>query len=189
MYETSFQLGIDFAKLIAKHLVTICFIVAMSLDTRSAESVFHGTYFLALVAPDYIVVAIDSRQLRARVANDRDCKIRLLSANAFFFATGATSAFDNDTHTKVFDAGDIAQHVYAQFGIGTASFADMAQAWAIQMENVYKEFPTEFAASAAEGTMAKGFFAGEDKFGNIAIAGQIITYQPIGLNSFNKMSP
>jgi hypothetical protein len=169
---------------VAKHLAGLFFVAGTFSGGASSQSVFHGTYFLALVTPAYIIVAIDSRETQGNVRNDRYCKIRPLSPNAFFFGTGATSAIDNSTNTSVFDARDIAQSVYAQFGTGVTNFADMARTWATQMESIYNEFPAEFAANAVDGTMAKGFFVGEDKSGAIRIAGQVISYQQTGLDSF-----
>jgi hypothetical protein len=110
-------------------------------------------------------------------------KGRPLSPNAFFFATGSTSAIDNNTNANIFDARDLATEIYTQ--IGATKFSELALTWAVQMANIYRTHPAEYAIKAADdGTMAKGFFVGEDQFGNIEAAGQVIIYRL--LNNFTN---
>jgi hypothetical protein len=45
----------------------------------------------------------------------RYCKIRRLSSDIIFFATGTTSALDVKAGAIIFDARDIAQHVFQLF--------------------------------------------------------------------------
>ena len=52
------------------------------------------------------------------------------------------------------------------------------------MENFYNANPAFFGASAFEGTMAKGYFVGENDKGEVEIAGQTISYQPFGISHF-----
>ena len=77
-----------YTKFIAKHLIRALFLVGGLAHPAVAQIVEHGTYFLAGFSTEYVVVAIDSRELSGAQVNDRYCKIRPLSSNAFFFATG-----------------------------------------------------------------------------------------------------
>jgi hypothetical protein len=71
------------------------------LKPAVGQDVSHGTYFLAGFSAEYVVVAIDSRELNGTQVNDRYCKIRPLSPNAFFFATGSTSATNKTIRMKI----------------------------------------------------------------------------------------
>ncbi len=177
-------------KLIAEHLIKFLVCIASFPHQTLAEDIGHGTYFLAGLSPDYAVVAIDSRELEVGVPNDRYCKIRPLSRNAFFFSRGVTSATDNNTHDKIFDARDIAHSVYVQFGIGSTRFDEMAQAWAERVLSIYRTKPSEFANYAVQNIMVGGFFVGLDESGTIKYSSQRIVLQPYGFPQFiNSAEP
>jgi hypothetical protein len=164
-------------KLVAKYLIKIFFFVTALSCAATAQVAQHGTYFVAGFSPDYAVVAIDSREMSGGVVNDQYCKIQPLSRNAFFFARGVTSAVDNNTHSKIFDARDLAHSIYVQFGVGTVKFAQLAESWAILMKQIYETKPAEYARSAVHNIMSDGFFVGLDESGAIAFDGQKIIYQ------------
>lgn len=137
----------------------------------------HGTYYLAEFSPDYTVVAIDSRETRAGLVDDTYCKIRPLSARAFFFASGATSARDTATQTLLFDARDLASSIYSRHESAASSAKQMAAEWAAEMKRFYAAHPIDFASLAAsDGTMAVGFFVNQDASGSVTFGGQTITY-------------
>ena len=101
-----------------KFALRILFVVVICCNGAKAQTVLHGTYYLAAVGQKYVAVAIDSREREGFVTNDRYCKIQPLSRKAFFFAAGITSARENNTSLPLFDARDIAQKVYGQFATG-----------------------------------------------------------------------
>jgi hypothetical protein len=166
---------------VSKQLVRLCVAVASVFNPAAAQIVQHGTFFVAAYTPDYAVVAIDSRQLSGGDINDRYCKIRILSNNAFFFARGATSAVENNV--GVFDARDIARRVFLQFGNDT-TIAEIAKTWAARMKQIYEARPDEFGRSAIGGVMTDGFFVGIGANGDVVIEGQRIDYQPLGVPKF-----
>jgi hypothetical protein len=148
------------------------FAVAAFLNPCAA----HATYFVAGFSAEYAVVAIDSRMLLDQTVSDHYCKIRPLSKNAFFFARGSTSAFDDEEKKNVFDARDIAQGVFTRLG-SDASTAELAQVWAEQIKFIYEKRPIEFSRSAVDGLMTDGFFVGMDAGGKVTFSGQSIRYQ------------
>ncbi len=147
-----------------------------------------ATFFVAGFSPDFAVVAIDSRMILGRTVSDAYCKIRPLSKNAFFFARGSTSAYDNEDKKSVFDARDIAQNVFAGSGRETPPAADLARSWADRMKSVYDKHPLEFAREAVDGLMAEGFFVGTDADGKVTLSGQAIRYQGRGKDRFFGVS-
>jgi len=168
-------------RLIGRHS-KIVLVGAVVAQAAAAQGLQHGTYFIAAITTDYVVVAIDSRLSIDGVArhsvNDGYCKIRPLSSNSFFFASGIIAAVD--TNSRIFDAGNIARDVYGQFNTRMDNFDYLSESWAIQMENTYKSnfslFPPN---SLVAHTMIKGFFVGTDNEGNIAVSGATIKYQPL----------
>lgn len=170
-------------RLVTKHLIKILLIVAGCGYAAATQIVQHGTYFLAGFSTDYTIVAIDSRETRADGQfNDQYCKIRPLSPKAFFFASGATSAIDNNTGANIFDARDLATTIYAN--IGPTRSSDLARTWAARMNNIYNAHTFDFAKLAAsDGTMVKGFFIEGDQPGDIEAAGQVITYRALGFTN------
>jgi len=171
-----------FIGFISKHFIKFFLFVAFS-HTAAAQTVGHGTYYIAAVSADFVVVTIDSRELLNYVngpfANDRYCKIRPLSPTAFFFATGDTSV--TSATVRVFDADDIAQIAYGS----DARLDQLAEKWAIQMQAVYNRYSDVFAARHKAGdTVAMGFFVWTDNDANIELDGAIITYQPTVLIHF-----
>jgi hypothetical protein len=121
--------------MLSKHVVKLLALTA-ALHVAVAEELLYGTYFLAGVSNDYAVVAIDSRESHRNgvnlTTNDRYCKIRVLSRDAIFFATGTTSALNASTGATIFDARDVAQHQFEYFT--GDNFDDVANKWATEME-------------------------------------------------------
>ncbi len=121
--------------------------------------------------------------LLGQKVSDRYCKIRPLSKNAFFFARGSTSAFDEEKNKDVFDARDVAQTVFDKLGSDTPAAA-LARGWADQMQSIYEKRPIEFSKSAVDGLMTDGFFVGTDAKGAVTFSGQSIRYLRRGKNHF-----
>jgi hypothetical protein len=155
------------------------FVVASFLCPHAA----HATYFLAGFSAEYAVVAIDSRMVLGQTISDRYCKIRPLSKNAFFFARGSTSAFDEEEKKNVFDARDVAQSVFDKLGSDTTA-AELAHGWADKMQSIYEKRAVEFSKGAVDGLMADGFFVRTDTQGKVTFSGQSIRYRRHGQTHF-----
>jgi hypothetical protein len=188
LIQNSTPVGSHDIKLVTQFLVKTLFFIAISFHPAAAQTIQHGTFFVAGFSADYAVVAIDSRETTTvgnnRSTNDRYCKIQPLFHNAFFFARGITSATDSQTQANIFDARDLAHSLYVQFGLGTTKFSELADTWATQMVAIYNTKPDEFARGAVQNIMADGFFVGLDQSGNIGFGGQIIKYNPLGFPRF-----
>ena len=157
-----------------------CFLTAATFLCPCAA---QATYFLAGSSAEYAVVAIDSRMLLGQTVNDRYCKIRPLSNNAFFFARGSTSAFDEEEKRNVFDARDVAQSVFDKFG-PDATAPELARGWADMMRSIYERRPVEFSRSAVDGLITDGFFVRTDAQGSVTFAGQSISNHRHGRTHF-----
>jgi hypothetical protein len=151
------------------HAVTF-FALILMLHATTAALLLHGTYFLAGVSTDYVIVAIDSREssfgAAGPITNDRYCKIRPLSNRVIFFATGTTSAISSKTRATIFDASDIAQHTFEDFT--GDNFEDLANRWAIQMKAVYLSYVDAFSFVPDNEIVAEGFFVGLNSHDEIA---------------------
>ncbi len=165
--------------LFARSNLKALFVAANVLCPGAAQA----TYFLAGFSAEYAVVAIDSRMLLGRKVSDRYCKICPLSKNAFFFARGSTSAFDEEEKKNVFDARDVAQSVFDKLG-SDATVEELARGWADRMQSIYEKRPVEFSGSAVDGLMTDGFFVGTDAQGRVTFSGQSIRYQRRGKPHF-----
>jgi hypothetical protein len=132
------------------------------LHATAAAQLLHGTYFLAAISKDYVIVAIDSREssigAAGRITNDRYCKIRPLSSRAIFFATGTASATGSKTRATIFDAREIAQQAFDDFT--GDNFEDLANKWATQMKAVYLSYVDSFPFMPNNEIVAEGFFVG-----------------------------
>jgi hypothetical protein len=166
-------------KLMAKHSIEYGLLITLLIQPSAAQIIQHGTYFVFGRSPDYVIVAIDSREVSGAVPDDRHCKIRPLSSDSFFFARGTTSGTFNQSHFRFFDAEDVATTVYHQSVTGRG-FDSIADVWAKRVIDVYNKTPAKWATSAIENVMIEGFFVGIDRDGGIIISGQRITYQPFG---------
>jgi hypothetical protein len=101
----------------------------------------YGTYFAAIIANDYFIIAIDSRAINltdpSQPPNDRYCKIWPLADDLVFFTTGAVSAINN-TGEFFFDAVDVARRVYTSAS-GRPRLR-LSEEWAVRMETAYTEY-------------------------------------------------
>ena len=153
----------------SRHAVTF-FALLIMLDATAAAQLLHGTYFLAAISKDYVIVAIDSREssigAAGRITNDRYCKIRPLSSRAIFFATGTTSATGSKTRATIFDAREIAQQAFDDFT--GDNFEDLANKWATQMKAVYLSYVDSFPFMPNNEIVAEGFFVGINSHDEIA---------------------
>jgi hypothetical protein len=153
---------------LSKHFVKLLVLTA-ALHGAAAEEFLHGTYFLAGISSEYAVVAIDSREsFPASVdipANDRYCKIRALSHDVIFFASGTTSGLNASTGSIVFDARDVAQHAFEYFT--GDNFDDLANKWATEMEAIYMRLSNSLPIPVINETIARGIFIGTNSHGEI----------------------
>jgi hypothetical protein len=167
----------DFLLRFIKPLVRILLFAAMLSRAAVAQDVLHGTFFIFGISTDFAVVAIDSRgtikgATRNRV-NDRFCKIRPLSHNAFFFSAGLSALFQGRTGKIMFDARDVAEDVYASFG-NSRDFGGMAEKWALRAESAFrKDSP---APSLLKDIVTRGYFVGIKDDGEIDAGAETITY-------------
>src|ERR1700730_11205243 len=86
-----------FSRWLRPTLASITFLLSITVfcGVAVAQTLNHGTFFIAAIFTDYVIVAIDSRASSDRAKpNDRHCKIRPLSQTAFFFATGLSYVLD-----------------------------------------------------------------------------------------------
>ena len=158
---------------------------AAVINVAVAADLMHGTYFLAGISSDYAVIAIDSRESHRSganvVANDRYCKIRILSRDIIFFATGTTSAISAKTGATIFDARDVAQRTFEDF---TGDFDDLPNRWAMQMEAVYMRYADSFPFVPANEIIADGFFIGTNHLNEIAASEAMIFRRSDLFNGF-----
>src|ERR1700694_5953004 len=124
-----------------KRLARILLFAAMFSRAADAQDVSHGTFFLFGISTDFAVVAIDSRgTIETRSRNridDRFCKIRPLSRNAFFFFAGVGMLFRGGTGNVTFDTRDVAKDVYAGSG-NSRDFGGLAEKWALRTESAFR---------------------------------------------------
>jgi hypothetical protein len=161
--------------MLAKYVIgTLSF--ATIVHTAVPEQFLHGTYFLAGINTDYAVVAIDSRESRGDgTILDRYCKIRALSDQVIFFATGTTSAVSAKTGSIIFDARDVAQRTFEYFT--GDNFKDLANRWAKQMEGYYGNYANSFTP-VVNVEIAEGFFIGINRLNKIEASTAIIFRRP-----------
>jgi len=133
------QLSVRGLRLALKYLVECVVLATLLTHPTVAQVLQHGTYFIAAYSsPNHLIVSIDSRETaKGGNVNDGYCKIRPLSPEIFFFATGSTSGTSDQAHVRFFDAWDVANEVYLQVGMGTTRFDDLARAWATKVMEVY----------------------------------------------------
>jgi hypothetical protein len=162
---------------IVKPLTGILLFAAMFSRAAAAPDASQGTFFLFGISTDFAVVAIDSRgtittAARKRI-NDRFCKIRPLSHNAFFFSAGLGVLFQSRTEKVLYDARDVAQDVYAGFG-NSRDFGGMAEKWALRAESAFRR--NNPAPSLLKGVVTKAYFVGIKDDGDIDAGAETITY-------------
>jgi hypothetical protein len=170
---------LDFPLLVIKQFArTLPFAVMLSRAAVAQDvSVSHGTFFLFGISTDFAVVAIDSRgtietKTRNRI-DDRFCKIRPLSRNAFFFFAGVGMLFRGGTGNVTFDTRDVAKDVYANSG-NSRDFGGMAEKWALRTENSFRR--ANLAPSLLKETMTRGYFVGTKDDGAIDAGAETIAY-------------
>jgi hypothetical protein len=162
---------------IIKPCVRILLFAAMLSRAAAAQDALHGTFFIVGISTDFAVVAIDSRgtimsTARNRI-NDRFCKIRPLSHNAFFFSAGLSALLQSRTGKVIYDARDVAEDVYA--GSGTSrDFGGMAEKWALRAENAFRR--NSLAPSLLKDIIARGYFVGIKDDGGIDAGAETISY-------------
>lgn len=115
---------------------------------------FHGTFFIASIHADRIIVAIDSRSSGEKT-NDRHCKIKPLSETALFFSTNFSYATDKNSNV-VIDTRATAKDAFDQSPSKT-TFDLISSDWANRMK-------TELDRLKMNAPLIKsnGFFAGKD---------------------------
>jgi hypothetical protein len=162
---------------IIKPCVRILLLAAMLSRAAAAQDALHGTFFIVGISTDFAVVAIDSRgtiltTARNRI-NDRFCKIRPLSHNAFFFSAGLSALYQSRTGKIIYDARDVAEDVYAGSG-NSRDFGGMAEKWALRTESAFRR--NSPAPSLLKGIISRGYFVGIKDDGGIDAGAETITY-------------
>jgi len=163
-------------KISSNFIVKILIFVAFFIQPAVARVVNHGTFFVAGVSPEYVVVAIDSREMKGTVPYDQSCKIVPFSSNAFFFYAGVIST--NQTEGTDFDGTNIAKNSYKKFGAETTKIAEIADDWARGMIGVFEQRPLAYGAGAVHGIMTNGYFVGTGPDGNLLVEGRFVIYDP-----------
>jgi hypothetical protein len=152
---------------------SVKFLIVMAMLSRAAvaQSLFGGTFFVAAVQNDFVVVAIDSRASSEDAApNDRHCKIQPLSRNVIFFATGLSYILDRKDKNVVLDAGKTAKNIFDQ--LNDRNFDLLSDNWAAKMKD-------DFTLLVQTPFETSGFFAGLDAAGNITFLQKEIEYRPM----------
>jgi hypothetical protein len=165
--------------MLSKHVIKLLALTT-ALQGAVAEELLHGTYFLAGVSNDYAVIAIDSRESHPtgvnNAANDRYCKIRPLSRDVIFFATGTTSGLNTSTGAIIFDARDVAQRAFEYFT--DDNFDNIANKWATEMKTIYVSLLNSFPLGTSSETVARGFFIGTNSHNEITASAATIFSRP-----------
>jgi hypothetical protein len=171
----------------------VCGLVCMFGVATLALSPAYGTYFVATVVADHLVVAIDSRvtvtnPARAPWQSDQYCKIMALSDQMVFFDTGAT-ALTNGNGEMIFDAREIARQAYED-GQRSNRIEDLSGRWAVRMVAAYiaANLPLNYSLmlpGVGSELKIRGFFAGRNADGNLIIYGQQITRSPLGIYRYS----